>query len=85
MSPINYTLSDGAAMVLIQGTLFAHHSHSPTLTFWRRDFSLNERDAESKNLTKMSNFSWSESMNLPNRSCIRVDCYVTTQVNVPQN
>ena len=45
-----YMLSHGAAMVLVRCTLFAHHSDSPTLTLWRREFSPNERDAESMNL-----------------------------------
>ena len=43
-------LSYGAAMVRVQRTLFVHHSDSPTVTFWRREFSPNERDAESINL-----------------------------------
>ena len=37
-------------MVLAQGTFFVRHSDSPTLTFWRREFSPNERDAESIDL-----------------------------------
>ena len=41
----NYTSSCGAAMVPAQGTLFVRRSDSPTQTFWRREFSPNERDA----------------------------------------
>ena len=37
-------------MVLAQGTSFVHHSESPTLKFWRRELSPNERDAESTDL-----------------------------------
>ena len=37
-------------MVLAQSTLFVHHWDSPILTFWRREFSPNEREAEPKDL-----------------------------------
>ena len=43
----NYSLLHGAAMVMVRSSLFVHHSDSSTPTFWRRDFSPNERDAES--------------------------------------
>ena len=50
----NYTLSYGAVMVLVQGTLFVHHSDSPIPTLWRLDFSPNERDAQPINLPQPS-------------------------------
>ena len=46
----NYTLSYDEKMVLVQGTLFVHHSDSSILTFWKFEFSPNEHDAEPINL-----------------------------------
>ena len=39
----NYTFSCSAAVVLAQDTWFVHRSDSPVLTFWKLEFSPNER------------------------------------------
>ena len=41
-------------MVLARSALFVHHSNSPTLTFWRLEFSLNESGAEPTDLHQRS-------------------------------